>query len=199
MQFILALKKASLNEELTSDTIEKIWNPPSHADPINDPGMCFSISTYLALENASQLAYNCVCQAARTIFSGSGMNNILTFHSVEKLIASYTGVISVEHDMCCNTCIAFTSPFSQLNACPICNMSRWKEERLQGTHGRSKIAAQMFMTILISLQLQALYWNKDSANDMDYLHQGGLKCWYSQLIMVSSYLSDMNWIMVYKA
>ncbi|KIK19061.1 hypothetical protein PISMIDRAFT_13953 [Pisolithus microcarpus 441] len=171
MQFILALKKASLNEELASNAIEKIWNPPSHADPIDDPGMRFSISTYLALENTSQLAYSHVCQAARTTFSGSpGANDILTFHSVEKLIASYTGVVSVEHDMCHNTCIAFTSPFSQLEACPICNTSRWKEERLQGTHRRSKIAAQTFTMILISLQLQALYQNKDSANDMDYLH-----------------------------
>ncbi|KIK25482.1 hypothetical protein PISMIDRAFT_9518 [Pisolithus microcarpus 441] len=170
MQFILALKKASLNEELASNAIEKIQNPPSHADPIDDPGTCFSISTYLALENASQLAYNHVCQAARTTFSGSpGANDILTFHSVEKLIASYTGVVSVEHDMCRNTCVAFTGPFSQLEACPICNTSRWKEERLQGTHGRSKIAAQTFMTIPIGPQLQALYRNKDSANDMDYL------------------------------
>ncbi|KAI6018271.1 hypothetical protein BKA83DRAFT_4496658 [Pisolithus microcarpus] len=68
MQFILALKNMSLKDpasKLTSKAIEKIQNPPSHADPINDPGTHFSTSTYLALENASQLAYNRVCQAAQ--------------------------------------------------------------------------------------------------------------------------------------
>ncbi|KIK21600.1 hypothetical protein PISMIDRAFT_103894, partial [Pisolithus microcarpus 441] len=176
IQFILALKNASLNDlasKLTSEALEKIRNPPSHcALPIDNKGTRYSISAYLALENASQIAYNHVFQAARSIFSGSpGTNNILTFQGVEKLIASYTGIISVEHDMCRNTCIAFTGPFSQLEACPMCDTSHWKEERLQGTHGRSKIVAQTFTMIPIGPQLQALYRNKDSATDMDYLHR----------------------------
>ncbi|KIK13056.1 hypothetical protein PISMIDRAFT_119622 [Pisolithus microcarpus 441] len=170
MQFILALKNMSLKDpasKLTSKAIEKIQNPPSHADPINDPGTHFSTSTYLALENASQLAYNRVCQAAQC--HTPKFDCILTFHNIEKSIPSYTRVISIEHDMCHNTCMAFTGPFSQLEACPTCNMSCWKQERLQGTHRRSRVAAQTFTTIPISPQLQALYWHKDSTTDMDYL------------------------------
>jgi len=79
--------------------------------------------------------------------------------------------MSIEHDMCRNTCIAYTSPFTHLDTCPTCGTSRWKEERLQGTHGRSKIPTQTFTTIPIGPQLQALYRNKDSAIDMDYLRQ----------------------------
>ncbi|KIK20255.1 hypothetical protein PISMIDRAFT_106150, partial [Pisolithus microcarpus 441] len=173
MHFIENLKHASLDDlvsKLNKDTLEHLCNPQSQLVSIENVGMCYSIATYLALENASQNVYNHVCQAAHSGFAGSlGVDDILSFHSVEKLIASYTGVMSVEHDMCQNTCIAYTGPFSDLEACPMCGMSHWKEERLQGTHGRSKVVAQMFTTIPIGPQLQALYCNKDSAIDMDYL------------------------------
>ncbi|KAI6011095.1 hypothetical protein PISMIDRAFT_124275, partial [Pisolithus microcarpus 441] len=74
IQFILALKNASLNDptsKFTSEALEKIRNPPSHCTlPIDNKGTRYSISAYLALENASQTAYNRVCQAARSIFCG---------------------------------------------------------------------------------------------------------------------------------
>ena len=175
MDFIMALKNASLDypvANLSTDTLQQLRNPPNEITPIEDPGMRFSIAAYLALENTSQVAYNRVCRAARDAFTGSlGADNILSFHNVEKFIASYTGVVSIEHDMCRNTCIAYTGPFAHLDTCLTCSTSRWKDERLQGTHGRSKIAMQTFTTIPIGPQLQALYRNKDSAIDMDYLHQ----------------------------
>ena len=175
MDFIVALKNASLNDpvaHLGKDALQQLWNPPHEIDPIENLGTCFSIAAYLALENTSQDAYNCVCRAVRRAFNGSlGADDILSFHNVKKFIASYTGIISIEHDMCRNTCITYTGPFSKLNTCPTCGTSRWKEERLQGTQGWSKIAAQTFTTIPIGPQLQALYWNKDSTSDMDYLHQ----------------------------
>jgi len=175
MDFIVALKNASLNDpvaRLGTDALQQLWNPPHAIDPIENPGTRFSIAAYLALKNTSQDAYNHVCRAARNAFNGSlGADNILSFYNVEKFIASYTGIVSIEHDMCCNTCIAYTGPFTHLDTCPTCGTSRWKEERLQGTHGQSKIAAQTFTTIPIGPQLQALYRNKDSAIDMDYLRQ----------------------------
>jgi len=91
---------------------------------------------YLALENSSQATYNRVCKAAKRDFGDSrGVDNLLTFHNVEKIIASYTGGVSIEHDMCQNSCIAYTGPFSNLEMCPTCGTSRWQEERLQGTNG----------------------------------------------------------------
>ncbi|KIO06840.1 hypothetical protein M404DRAFT_138489, partial [Pisolithus tinctorius Marx 270] len=175
MNFVAKLKNASLDDsvsKLNEDAIERLRNPPSRPISIENPGTRFSISAYLALESASQNAYNRVCQAARSSFAGSsGADDILSFYNVEKLIASYTGVVSMEHDMCRNTCIAYTGPFSQLEVCPTCEVSRWKEERLQGNRGRSKVAAQTFTTIPIGPQLQALYRHKDSAIDMDYLHR----------------------------
>ena len=175
MAFIMALKNASLNDpvaHLGEEAVEWLQNPPDEVICIDNPGTRFSITAYLALENTSQIAYNRVCQAARIAFAGaSGGDSILSFHNFEKLIASYTDVVSIKHDMCCNTCIAYTGPFAHLDTCPTCTTSRWKEEMFQGTHGRSKVAAQTFTTIPIGPQLQALYRNKDSVADMDYLQQ----------------------------
>ncbi|KIO04683.1 hypothetical protein M404DRAFT_142520, partial [Pisolithus tinctorius Marx 270] len=126
MNFVAKLKNVSLNDsvsKLNEDAIEWLSNPPSQPISIENPGMQFSISAYLALESTSQNAYNRVCPVARSSFASSpGANNILSFYSVKKLIVSYTGVVSIEHDMCCNTCIAYTSPFSQLEVCPMCEV-----------------------------------------------------------------------------
>ncbi|KIN94644.1 hypothetical protein M404DRAFT_167725 [Pisolithus tinctorius Marx 270] len=169
MEFILALKNASLDDnvaKLSTDALERLQNPPDEVVTIDNPGICFAISTYLALENASQQAYNRVCEAGTP-----AADSTLSFYNIEKLISTYTGVVSIEHDMCHNSCIAYTRPFSHLKACPMCHTSRWKEEQLQGTHRRSKVAAQTFTTIPIGPQLQALYRHKDSAIDMGYLTQ----------------------------
>ncbi|KIK24140.1 hypothetical protein PISMIDRAFT_10411 [Pisolithus microcarpus 441] len=173
MCFIKTLRIASLDDPITKlseESLERLWNPPPQPISIESAGTHYSIATYLALENASQNAYNHVCQAAHHSFADfPGVDEIQSFHNVEKLIVSYTGIVSVEHDMCRNTCIVYTGPFSQLEACPMCSASCWKEERLQGTCGQSKVAAQTFTTIPVGPQLQALYRNKDSAKDMDYL------------------------------
>ena len=175
MAFIMALKNALLNDpvaHLGEEALKRLWNPPDEVICIDNPGTRFSIAAYLALENTSQIMYNRVCQAARIAFaSAPGGDSILSFHNIEKLIASYTGVVSIEHDMCHNTCIVYTGPFAHLDMCPTCTTSHWKEEMFQGTHGRSKVATQTFTTVPIGPQLQALYRNKDSAADMDYLRQ----------------------------
>ena len=131
MEFILALNAASLDgpvAKLSQDALERLRDPPGHLIPIEDQGTHFSILTYLALENSSQVAYNRVCNAARKeFFDSRGIDTLLSFHNVEKVIASHTGVVFVEHDMCRNSCIAYTGPFSHLETCPTCGTSCWQE------------------------------------------------------------------------
>ncbi|KIK26896.1 hypothetical protein PISMIDRAFT_94090, partial [Pisolithus microcarpus 441] len=175
MQLIQALASASLEDpvsKLDDDALSRLRSPPNYAVSIESPGVRYSISTYLALENASQKAYNRVCHAAQQNFPGAaGIDDILSFYNVERTIAMHTGVHSIEHDMCRNTCLAFTGPFSALDSCPTCGTSRWIEEVLQGTHSHSKVAAQKFTTIPIGPQIQALYRHKNTAADMDYLRK----------------------------
>ncbi|KIO05716.1 hypothetical protein M404DRAFT_139962, partial [Pisolithus tinctorius Marx 270] len=66
---------------------------------------------------------------------------------IKKLIAGYTGVDSIEHDMCPDTCVAFTCPYSSLDMCPIYGGDHYDCIRLCTSGGRSFMACQKFVTI----------------------------------------------------
>ncbi|KAJ8589580.1 hypothetical protein M405DRAFT_899515, partial [Rhizopogon salebrosus TDB-379] len=175
MEFILALKNATLEDpvaRMSDEALERLRNPPQVTLEINNPGIRHSISTYLALEHASQDAYNRMRRSTMRNFAGAAaVDDVQSFYNVEKLISTYTGVESIEHDMCSKSCLAFTGPYSNLDHCPMCDTSRWNEARLQASNGRTRVAAQKFVTIPLGPQLQALYRHPDSARDMRYLHE----------------------------
>ncbi|KAG2347660.1 hypothetical protein BDR05DRAFT_868798, partial [Suillus weaverae] len=127
MDFILAIRHALLDDpiaKLSDDALERLCNPPQGPIIIDSPGVCQSIPMYLALEHASQDAYNHICRATAQNFTGAdGVNNLLSFYSVEKLISQYTGVELIEHDMCPKSCLAFTGPYANLDNCPLCTTS----------------------------------------------------------------------------
>ena len=152
--------------------LERIRNPPERLIELDNPGIRHSIETYLALEHSSQKAYERVIKSAKSNFpQAPGIENCLSFHAVENLIAAYTGVEPLEHDMCVNSCTAFTGPFANLEHCPTCNKSRWNEAKLQATNGRVKIPAKKFLTLPLGPQLQALYRNPNRAREMRYLYE----------------------------
>ncbi|KAG1847252.1 hypothetical protein C8R48DRAFT_547524, partial [Suillus tomentosus] len=167
MEFILLLKNASLDDPISKllyDALDRLRNPPQGPIDIDRPGIRHSISMYLALEHASQDAYNRIQRSTMRNFA-QGNEDILSFYAVEKLISKYTGVESIDHDMCPNTCLAYTGPYAHLDNCPICDASRWDQARLRSTNGRVKVAAQKFSTIPLGPQLQSLYRHPDSARN----------------------------------
>ena len=170
MNFIRALSNASTADpiaKLSPDAFTRLHHPPALPLEINDPAVRHSISTYLALENSSQAAYDSIARSLKHNFPNVG--NIPSFYHVERLISTYTGVEPLLNDMCPNTCLAFTGPFSDLEVCPICQASRWNQEKLQGTSGRIKVPAQQFTTIPVGPQLQARNRSPASASSMRYL------------------------------
>ncbi|KAG1727415.1 hypothetical protein EDB19DRAFT_1643055, partial [Suillus lakei] len=58
-----------------------------------------------------------------------------SYHNIERLIAEYTGVESIEHDMCPDTCVTFTGPFAELKNCPICDADRYDPIKLRTSGG----------------------------------------------------------------
>ncbi|KAG2348651.1 hypothetical protein BDR05DRAFT_874324, partial [Suillus weaverae] len=73
MDFILAIRNTSLDDpiaKLSDDALERLCNPPQGPIVIDSPGVCQSISMYLALEHASQDAYNHICRATAQKMSG---------------------------------------------------------------------------------------------------------------------------------
>ncbi|KAF9220452.1 hypothetical protein BS17DRAFT_714615 [Gyrodon lividus] len=80
-----------------------------------------------------------------------GVHGCLSFSKVEKLIAAYTGVKSIHHNMCPGLYVAFTGPFAQREDCPMCGKSHWKDNQ----PGQQKVPAKQFMIIPVSPQIQA--------------------------------------------
>jgi hypothetical protein len=139
MAYILLLKNATLEDPISKmdlNMLQKIWNPPQRPLQINSPGIQHSLSTYMALELAFQEAYECVINSTQHNFPAvGGIPDLLSFKSVEKLIASHTGIEPLWHDMCPDSCVGFTGPFDNLNCYPLCNKSRWNEETLCVSNG----------------------------------------------------------------
>ena len=120
MHFVHALSNASTSDpcaKLNLDAFTCLHHPPAVLLQIEDSAIQNSISTYLAFENASQAVYESVTCSLKYNFPN--IRHILSFYQVKKLISMLTGVDSILHNMCPNTCLAFTGPFSDLDECPL--------------------------------------------------------------------------------
>ena len=49
----------------------------------------------------------------------------MSFDQVKQCLLWLSGVVPLEHDMCPNTCVAYTGPYEELDTCPHCPLSRY--------------------------------------------------------------------------
>ena len=70
--------------------------------------------------------------------------------------------------MCVNSCAGFTDPFKNLQLCPDCGESRYKEKEFQDLGGVVKIPRKVFTMFPVELQLQAHWKHAQMAKDMFY-------------------------------
>ncbi|KAF8149513.1 hypothetical protein B0H34DRAFT_637894, partial [Crassisporium funariophilum] len=90
-------------------------------------------------------------------------------------IADLTGVLPIDHDMCPNSCIAYTGPFVDLKECLYCSESCYDPIQLQLSNGRKKVPCQHFYTIPLGPQLQALWQTHQGAHNMKHRAQATAK------------------------
>ncbi|KIJ58220.1 hypothetical protein HYDPIDRAFT_178099 [Hydnomerulius pinastri MD-312] len=176
MEYVQAIRNASLEDpvsKLDDEALHRIRNPPQAPVVIDKPSIRHSISTYLALEHSSQISYDKISISEQINYPQR--DKMLSFHEVEKIIAQYTGVEKIEHDMCPNTCLAYTGPLAHLEACSTCGLSRWDEAKWTASNGRVKVAARKFITIPIGPQIQARMRSPESAREMRYLYERTLQ------------------------
>jgi hypothetical protein len=163
MAFIKAIASASLDDEhsqLDPLTLERIRNPPTSIPTLSDnPGMCLGLDIFLSLTNAAQGTYTSIRNA---ILKRYPEDEMPSYEQVKGYISEVTGVFSVEHHMCINSCLAFTGPYKHLDVCPECAEVRYDVI--------TKKAHQVFQTILLGPLLQALKLNEQSAEALLYCH-----------------------------
>ena len=155
LEFKRALEAASLdNGDLDEDDLFRLRNPVTEIVDITDKDILTSLRLLLLTTNTTDQAYKDFYEILKM---DSPDRNFLSLYSVKKKIAELTGVHPIFKDMCNSSCMGFTGPWSDLDACPLCGLSRYD------TKGKSR---QHFMTIPIGPQLQALWRTTEGAHDM---------------------------------
>lgn len=203
MQFILALHNATLDDGagLIGDALERLRNPPQAQARLDDSDIEHGISLFLALEHASESAFN---KSRAAALHHHPEDNIPSLHQVKKIISDLSGITSIIKDQCINSCTAFVGPYANLDSCPTCNEPRYDPIQLQRSRGHIKCPRQVFHTFPIGPQLQALWRHPDSAELMHYRNRrtqqifeevarnGGVPDAYDDVITGRAYLEAVQ-------
>ncbi|KAG2751918.1 hypothetical protein P692DRAFT_20705709, partial [Suillus brevipes Sb2] len=169
--FTCALQNVSLNDpsaKLSEEALFQLRNPLQEPLAIDEAAIQHGISTYFALEHSAVAAYERIRKSGAQCF-GDAAADVPSYARIERLIAEYTGVESIEHDMCPSTCIAYTGPFANLNCCLLCNREHYNPVKLHTSGGQNRVPCQKFITIPLAAQLQALWRDPEHAQKMSYL------------------------------
>jgi len=170
VDFIKALQDASLGDPslgISPEAVGRLHNPPrEQPGEALDPDMRLAIDLYLG--NSSEATYETNRRAILRRFPDT---HIPSYYKTKRFVTELTGVESVVHHMCTNSCIAYTGPFLNLEACPICSQPRYDQFRLQASGGKERVPRQEYHTIPIGPQIQALYRDRESATHAQYLRK----------------------------
>lgn len=164
--FVDLLRQASLDDKhsgLDSETLARLRNPLQEELRLDDPDICFSITTYL---NASQASQECYNQFRSGVLKRYPDSQMLSYYDVKKQVAELSGVLPIKTDMCPQSCIAFAGAFVDHQTCPHCNHPRYdpKKTKRDGT----KVAYKQYSTFPIGPQLQALWRTPNGADALQY-------------------------------
>jgi hypothetical protein len=168
MEFVRGLESATLDDKemhLDSEALERLRNPPQYQIEVPSSDLRLAVDLYLAVENASQDTYNAVRTAILRRYPES---ELLSYAQTKNKIAQMSGITPLVHNMCINSCLAYTGPFATLETCPTCGESRYDQITLTNSNGKVKKPRQEFHSIPIGPQLQALWRHSDSAASIQY-------------------------------
>jgi hypothetical protein len=193
-EFINALKDVTLDEgNLDEDVLQRLWEPLTEPVDVSDPDFCLSLDLFLSTTNTSEETYN---SSWATVLYHHPEDKILTYARIKSKITELSGIIPIVHHMCINTCIAFMGPFSALMECFKCHEARYIDD--------TEKPRWEYYTMLIGLQLQALWHTKESAQKMQHHSQhtatiiaemeetGGQIPIYDNVYLGSDYIATVN-------
>ena len=164
-KMIEMIKNATLgdaHDNLDREYRHRLRNPPEEPLALEDPDLRLSVDVYLCTQNASQETYNAVRDSIRRRYPD---NQMLSFDQVKRRMAELTGVVSIVHDMCINSCHAFVGPWAALEHCTLCGENRYDPTL---SKGNKKVPRKQFHTLPIGPQLQALWKTPEGAHNMRY-------------------------------
>jgi hypothetical protein len=113
---IEAIKNAKLEDDLDNKQTSQVRNPSSDIEEVNGLGH-LSIDIFMAHTNSSQQAYIDTKEAFQHFNPDFLLDSL---YNVESRIECLTGVFRIMTDMCPSGCVAYTGPYSGLEACSKC-------------------------------------------------------------------------------
>ena len=113
--------------------------------------------------NSSQATCDGVCRFIKQRYPDA---HTWTYDQMKQTLADLTGVVPVMTDMCSETCVAFTGPYSDLCSCPECSAPRY--ETISRGNKLVTVPRRQALTIPIGPQIQAQYWSHESAWNMGH-------------------------------
>jgi hypothetical protein len=160
-QYLDLLQSASLDlSGMQAEDIDNLRNPGQDYTLVEPSPLLRSICHFINNSTTSRKHY----ERMRTIEHRHRPDDpILSFDQVKRRVRWLSGVAPVEHDMCINSCMAFTGPHETLDACSRCKESRY----ILGTTKPQK----HFTTIPMGPVIQAMYGSQEVADSMHYLER----------------------------
>lgn len=158
-KYIAALRDAKLEQSnMQQDDIERLR--AAEPDPfldITDRHFVKALRTFLSTTNSSEATYNAIRSAMLLCYPD---DPFLSFDQTKRRVEQLSGVVPISHDMCQDSCVGFTGPLCDLDACPSCGKSRYQP----GT----KDPLRKFISIPLGPVIQALYGSCETAEKMHY-------------------------------
>jgi Transposase family tnp2 len=160
-KFLDRLRTASLEDTaMDPEDISTLRNPEAGFDLLEPSPLLRSIQHFINNASASRDHYDGI----RDIEGRHNPNDpMLSFDQVKRRVRWLSGVVPIEHDMCPNSCVAYTGPYDELDRCPQCTTPRYFPET-----GKPQ---KRFSTIPIGPVIQALYGSHELAEHMHYLEK----------------------------
>ncbi|KAF8487271.1 hypothetical protein DFH94DRAFT_621774 [Russula ochroleuca] len=127
MQTIIRqIQDASFSDEekqWSGDEFDTFLHPLHEQFCLDDAQFRLSLSIYMALSaHSSEATYTAVQRSIKECYPNSTM---LSFDQVRNRLESISGILLLHFDMCTNSCMAFTGPFSDLKKCLHCGEDRF--------------------------------------------------------------------------
>ena len=168
LQFVRMVEEATLESQLSRTELDVFRNPQElQYSPIDDKYLRLSISFYISGldHHSSEKHYASSRENIQETWPDSGM---LSYDQVKRRVSKLSGVLTWKHDMCVDSCVAFTGPFASLEECPLCSKPRYNEEELVRSNGNKKVPRKVFTTLPLGPQLQSRWRSPEMAKKMHY-------------------------------
>ena len=138
----LLMKKTSRMKSLILENPQALEFSPS-----DDPDLLFSIKLFiLTLDHTtSQEGYADIRDIILGCYPESGM---LSYDWVKRRVSNLSGVHTWKHNMCIDSCTAFTGLFAALENCPWCGKPCYDPEILKKSNGKKKVHQKQCTTFV---------------------------------------------------